>query len=63
MLKFTTAMINSRGNANEAACDEAFTEMREFFDEPQMVEIGLAVATLTGMNLFNNMFGIELRII
>jgi len=52
-------MINSRGNANSADCDAAFEGMTPFFDEAQLVELGLAIATLTGMNLFNNMFGIE----
>ena len=52
-------MINSRGNANAEQCEAAFSDMRTHFDEPQLVELGLAIATLTGMNLFNNMFGIE----
>lgn len=59
VLKFTAAMIDSRGNANSAECDAAFEQMKPFFDEAQLVELGLAIATLTGMNLFNNMFGIE----
>ena len=59
VLKFTTALINSRGNANAEECEAAFAQMRDHFDEPQLVELGLAIATLTGMNLFNNMFGIE----
>ena len=39
--------------------DALFAEMREFFDDAQLVEIGFTVATLHGMNIFNNMFGIE----
>ena len=36
-----------------------FAEMRRFFDDAQLVEIGFVVTTLHGMNQFNNMFGIE----
>ncbi|NKC11893.1 MAG: hypothetical protein GKR94_06735 [Gammaproteobacteria bacterium] len=55
VLNFVTTM--SRNETDQA--DGAFARMREFFNEAQMVEIGFAVATLHGMNLFNNMFGIE----
>lgn len=54
-LRFASAM-----SQNDTADAEAlFAEMREFFDEAAIVEIGLTVATLHGMNIFNNMFGIE----
>lgn len=46
------------GNRLEHA-DELFAQMREFFDEAQLVEIGFAITTLHGMNQFNNFFGIE----
>ncbi|MBT6276316.1 MAG: hypothetical protein HOI95_19555 [Chromatiales bacterium] len=55
VLNFVTTMSTN----DTASADDAFAGMRPFFDEPQLVEIGLAVATLHGMNLFNNMFGIE----
>ena len=42
-----------------AAAEGLFAEMRVFFDDAQIVEIGFAVATLHGMNIFNNMFDIE----
>ena len=41
------------------AAEGLFAEMRVFFDDAQIVEIGFAVATLHGMNIFNNMFDIE----
>ena len=45
---------------NETDAAEAlFAEMRVFFDDAQIVEIGFAVATLHGMNIFNNMFDID----
>ena len=55
VLQFVSTMV--RNAADEA--DARFDAMREHFDEPALVEIGFAVATLAGMNLFNNMFGIE----
>ena len=55
VLRFVTTMITN----DTAASAERFEEMRAFFDEPQIVEIGFAIATLAGMNLFNNMFDIE----
>ncbi|MEM7250684.1 MAG: hypothetical protein AAF493_04640 [Pseudomonadota bacterium] len=55
VLRFASAM--SRNQAEVA--DGLFDEMREFFDDAQLVEIGFAVTTLHGMNQFNNFFGIE----
>ena len=55
VLRFASAMSQ---NGTENA-DALFAEMREFFDDVQLVEIGFTVATLHGMNIFNNMFGIE----
>lgn len=54
-IRFAGAM--SRNEADNAAA--LFQDMREFFDDAQIVEIGFAVATLHGMNIFNNMFDIE----
>ena len=55
VLRFASAM-----SQNETAeAESLFAEMRQFFDEDAIVEIGMAVATLHGMNIFNNMFGIE----
>tara|TARA_B100000676_G_scaffold312886_1_gene389570 strand:+ start:5757 stop:6050 length:294 start_codon:yes stop_codon:yes gene_type:complete len=55
VLRFAAAMSqNETDNANAL-----FEEMREFFDDAQLVEIGFTIATLHGMNIFNNMFGIE----
>ncbi|MEM7403790.1 MAG: hypothetical protein AAF458_00795 [Pseudomonadota bacterium] len=54
-LRFATAMTANDGGDTAPY----FDAMREFFDEPAIVEIGFAVATLHGMNIFNNMFGIE----
>ena len=55
VLRFASAM-----SQNEIAeAESLFAEMRQFFDEAAIVEIGMAVATLHGMNIFNNMFGIE----
>ena len=55
VLYFADAMAR---NENENA-DALFAEMRRFFDDAQLVEIGFVVTTLHGMNQFNNMFGIE----
>jgi alkylhydroperoxidase family enzyme len=55
VLHFATAM--SRNDNSQA--DALFAEMRKFYDDAQLVEIGFAITTLHGMNLFNNMFGIE----
>ena len=52
-------MIANRGATHGEEADAAFAGLREHFDEPQIVEMGFAIATLAGMNLFNNMFGIE----
>ena len=54
-LRFATVM--ARNNVAEA--DAVFAEAREYFDEAQIVELGLTVATFLGLNLFNNIFGIE----
>ena len=45
---------------NSGLAKELFIGMRKYFDDAQIVEIGFAIATLHGMNIFNNMFGIEL---
>ncbi len=55
VLYFAGAMAR---NETENA-DALFAEMRRFFDDAQLVEIGFVVTTLHGMNQFNNMFGIE----
>ena len=55
MLRFAGAMSQNETDAAEGL----FAEMRVFFDDAQIVEIGFAVATLHGMNIFNNMFDIE----
>jgi len=55
VLRFASAM--SQNETAETVF--LFAEMRQFFDEAAIVEIGMAVATLHGMNIFNNMFGIE----
>ena len=55
VLRFATAM--SRSETGQA--DVLFEEMRQFFDDAQLVEIGFAITTLHGMNQFNNFFGIE----
>jgi alkylhydroperoxidase family enzyme len=54
-MRFATAM--ARNETDDAP--ELFAEMRRFFDDAQLVEIGFVVTTLHGMNQFNNMFGIE----
>lgn len=54
-LRFATVM--ARNNVAEA--DAVFAEVREYFDEAQIVELGLTLATFLGLNLFNNIFGIE----
>ena len=53
-MRFATAM--ARNETRDAP--ELFAEMRRYFDDAQLVEIGFVV-TLHGMNQFNNMFGIE----
>ncbi|MDD9904542.1 MAG: hypothetical protein OXT06_13305 [Rhodospirillaceae bacterium] len=55
VLYFAGAMAK---NETENA-DALFAEMRRFFNDAQLVEIGFVVTTLHGMNQFNNMFGIE----
>ncbi len=55
VMHFAGAM--SRNETDKGAT--LFEEMREFFDNAQIVEIGFAIATLHGMNIFNNMFDIE----
>ena len=55
VLRFASAMSQNETDNSEAL----FAAMREFFDYAQLVEIGFAIATLHGMNIFNNMFGIE----
>jgi alkylhydroperoxidase family enzyme len=54
-LRFATAMVT---NDHEAA-DEIFAELRRYFDEPQIVELGLTVMILHGINAFNNIFAVE----
>ena len=51
------AGVMSRNEIDKGAA--LFDEMREFFDDAQIVKIGFAIATLHGMNIFNNMFDIE----
>ena len=55
VLYFAGAMAQNHTDS----ADALFAEMRRFFDNAQLVEIGFVVTTLHGMNQFNNMFGIE----
>jgi alkylhydroperoxidase family enzyme len=54
-LEYASAMAANKGNESEALV----ARTREFFDEAQLVELSFFVATLHGLNLFNNMLGIE----
>ncbi len=54
-MRFATVMAQN----NVAAADGVFAEVREYFDEAQIVELGLTISTFLGLNLFNNVFGIE----
>jgi alkylhydroperoxidase family enzyme len=54
-LRFATAMVAN----DDQEADEIFAELRRYFDEPQIVELGLTVMILHGINAFNNIFGIE----
>jgi alkylhydroperoxidase family enzyme len=54
-LRFATAMVTN----DDQEADEIFPELRRYFDEPQIVELGLTVMILHGINAFNNIFGIE----
>jgi alkylhydroperoxidase family enzyme len=45
--------------SDDQEADEIFAELRRYFDEPQIVELGLTVMILHGINAFNNIFGIE----
>ena len=59
MISHDTPFASAMSQNETAEAESLFAEMRQFFDEAAIVEIGMAVATLHGMNIFNNMFGIE----
>ena len=44
---------------DNAQAEARVAELKQHFDEAQIVEIAFAVTTLHGMNMFNNMFHIE----
>ena len=50
-MRFATVMAQN----NVAEADAVFAEVREYFDEAQIVELGLTISTFLGLNLFNNM--------
>ena len=54
-LRFATVMAQN----DTAAADAVFEEVRRYFDDAQIVELGLTLSTFLGLNLFNNIFGIE----
>ena len=54
-MRFATVMAQN----NVAEADAVFADVREYFDEAQIVELGLTISTFLGLNLFNNVFGIE----
>ena len=51
------ATVMAQNNAAEA--DAVFADLQQYFDEAQIVELGLTISTFLGLNLFNNVFGIE----
>ena len=55
VLKFTEAMCRNERDKAETLVED----LRQFFDEAAIVEMGFAITTLIGMNLFNNVFHIE----
>ena len=54
-LEFATVMAANEG----AEADELFERVRGHFDDGQIVELAFFVATLHGLNLFNNMLDIQ----
>ena len=54
-LRFASAMVTN----DQEQADPVFAELRRHFDEPQIVELGLTVMILHGINAFNNIFGLE----
>ena len=54
VLKFTEAMCRNERDKAETLVED----LRQFFDEAAIVEMGFAITTLIGMNLFNNVFQI-----